>query len=86
MRKNGSPIGMPIALASSEREMTHPSFDDRTTTGLPRRSGRQSLSHETKKLLQSQRASIGYLPAMMRVELLNGMAITPRIHIFKLKI
>ena len=33
--KNGSPIFIPISLASSEREIIQPSLFERTTTGFP---------------------------------------------------
>lgn len=52
----GSPIRIPSLFASSLREITQPSLLDSTTIGLPSRSGRNTRSHETKKLLQSTSA------------------------------
>jgi len=42
-----------MSFISWERATTHPSLDDKTTTGTPCRSGRNNRSHDTKKLLQS---------------------------------
>lgn len=42
----GSPILMPIALASGERAITHPSLFDRTTSGRPARAGSKARSAE----------------------------------------
>ena len=44
---------MPIAFASLLRATTQPSLLLKTTTGFPFKSGRNTRSHETKKLLQS---------------------------------
>ena len=52
-------MGMPSALASLERDTTHPSLPESTTTGRPSKSGRKTRSHETKKLLQSAKANTG---------------------------
>jgi hypothetical protein len=46
-RKYGAPIPMPSRFASSEREMTHPSLFDSTTTGRPSSRGANTRSHET---------------------------------------
>ena len=54
--KSGSPIVMPSALASLLRATAQPSLLLSTMTGLPFSSGRKTLSHEAKKLLQSARA------------------------------
>lgn len=40
-------MAMPRALASLLRLMTHPSLLLSTTTGTPRKSGRNSRSHDT---------------------------------------
>ena len=58
--KNGIPIFMPNALASLLRAMAQPSLFDSTMTGRPFSSGRNRRSHDTKKLLQSARAYMGY--------------------------
>ena len=58
--KSGAPICMPNALASLLRAMAQPSLLDKTMTGRPFRSGRNNLSQETKKLLQSANANISY--------------------------
>src|SRR5665213_1937803 len=49
---------MPRARASLDRDTTQPSLLLSTTTGFPSRSGRNSRSQLTKKLLQSIRANI----------------------------
>jgi hypothetical protein len=49
---------MPIAFASFERDIMHPSLEERTTTGRLRRSRRRSRSQETKKLSQSHSAIV----------------------------
>ena len=46
-------MAIPMSFTSRERATTHPSFDDRSSTGLLSKSGRKSRSQETKKLLQS---------------------------------
>jgi hypothetical protein len=58
-------MGTPIALTSLERDMTQPSFMDSTTTGRFLSSGCARRSHDTKKLLQSHRASINLNPPKM---------------------
>ena len=50
---------MPSAFASFERATAQPSLLDSTMTGFPFKSGRKTLSHEAKKLLQSARAYMG---------------------------
>jgi hypothetical protein len=45
--KSGTPIPMPSAFASREREMTHPSLFESTTTGLPVRAASKTRSQET---------------------------------------
>lgn len=54
--KYGTPIPIPSALASSERDTTQPSLLDSTITGLLANSGWRRRSQETKKLLQSTSA------------------------------
>ena len=49
---------MPSALASLLRATAQPSLLLSTMTGRPSKSGRNTRSHETKKLLQSARANI----------------------------
>jgi len=44
-------MGMPLSFISLLRATTHPSLLDSTTTGTRRKSGRNSRSQETKKLL-----------------------------------
>src|SRR5579885_2991529 len=56
--KAGAPMGMPSAFASLLRATTHPSLLLSTTTGLPSRSGLNTRSQLTKKLLQSMRAKV----------------------------
>ncbi|OQC44958.1 MAG: hypothetical protein BWX61_00854 [Bacteroidetes bacterium ADurb.Bin035] len=45
--KAGLPIGIPMALASLLRDITHPSLFDKTTTGLPFSDGSKTLSQDT---------------------------------------
>jgi hypothetical protein len=45
---------MPSAFASLLRDTTHPSLLLSTTTGILSSIGLKTLSHDTKKLLQSQ--------------------------------
>ena len=56
--KSGSPILMPSALASLLLATAQPSLLLSTMTGFPFSSGRKTLSHEAKKLLQSAKAYI----------------------------
>lgn len=42
----GAPIGIPIALASLDRAITHPSLLLKTTTGIPFSAGLKTLSQE----------------------------------------
>ena len=49
-------MGIPMSFISFERATTHPSLLESTTTGRPFKSGLNSLSQETKKLLQSSKA------------------------------
>ena len=51
--KSGIPIGIPSFLASAERDITHPSLLESTTSGESARSGLKTFSQEAKKLLQS---------------------------------
>ncbi len=49
-------MGMPSSLTSSLRAIMHPSLLDNTATGKPFSVGSTILSHEAKKLLQSNKA------------------------------
>lgn len=51
-------MGIPKALTSAERDITQPSLLDNTITGWQLRSGLNTFSQDTKKLLQSAKPII----------------------------
>src|SRR5579859_6677439 len=64
---HGSPMVMPSALASFERAITQPSLLDKTTSGTPRSSGRNTRSNASSTACQRRSDADPYVAAASQI-------------------